>query len=215
MNEFWLGEIKYHIFVCESPMIDNQLQTMEAIKNKGKSHETLLLCEPSLRSRDDLTFHGALEFISLNRTVNSYEIAANLPLAFKICPHCHSGKVSLHGRYVIRLADLPFVDATGRSMPIQYAITAQRYQCMECNRGTVEPLPDALKPVITHARITKRLSEWLFYAILSGKDYETLARMTGYSKVWVRKWYQDVRIRFNLPPKSSKPGPRVKIPDAR
>ena len=192
-------------------MKQKELPTLEGLKHTGQQHATLLACEPSSRPRDALTFQGALEVISMQRHSTFYEIAANLPLSLKECPHCQFKKISLHGRYVIRLADLPFVDAAGRSMPVQYAITAQRYQCMRCNRGVVESLHEPLKPVVTHARITKRLSEWLFYEVLSGKDYETLARMTGYSKIWVRKWYQDVRVQFNLPAKSSKPGPRKKV----
>jgi hypothetical protein len=139
-------------------MPQKKTPSLETLLKNGRKHEALLACEPSARSRTDLTFSGALEFISVERNAISYEISANLPLRLKACPHCASPKISLHGRYVIRLADLPYVDGAGRSMPVQYAITAQRYQCLSCNRGVVEPLPEPLKPVITNARITERLS---------------------------------------------------------
>ena len=189
-----------------------KIPAIEGLRQAGKSHADLLTSEPSSRSPSDLTFKNEIDVISMQRNATFYEIAANLPLRLKDCPHCGSSKVTLHGRYVIRLADIPYVDAAGRSMPVQYAITSQRYRCIGCNHGVVEALPDTLKPVITQARITKRLSEWLFNELLSGQNYETLARMTGYSKIWVRKWFQDVRAQFDLPAKSSKPGPRKKSP---
>lgn len=188
-------------------------KTAKPIVGESVTHSELLAIEPAQRAMDD--FKSVLEIVSIEKHPFFYEIAAVLVNALKKCPHCDAEEMQLHGRYVVRLADLPYVDPTGRVMPVTYAISAQRYQCAVCGHGTVEPLPDVLKPIMTKARITKRLSIWLMQEIQTATPYETLARMVGYSKVWVRKWAQDIRGAAQLPRKPSRPGPKRKAQDAQ
>lgn len=186
----------------------NKNKLDQSIALKAAAHAQLIYVEPSQRA--SLDFDGALDIVTVERHTFFYEISADLAHKVKKCPSCGAKNLSLHGRYVVRLADLPYVDESGRVMPVQYAISSQRYQCPACGRGTVEPLPDLLQPIITKARITKRLSEWLMHEVQTDTSYDTLARMTGYSKVWVRKWFQEVRAVTNLPRKPSRPGPKRK-----
>lgn len=179
----------------------------EKIDTFGPDHSVVIALEPSRRK--NLDFDGALVIVTVERHPFTYEIAADLKNQLKICPHCLSNDLLLHGRYVVRIADLPYVNESGRVMPVQYAISAQRYQCSKCNRGTVEQMPEQLKPVITRSRITKRLSQWLMHEVMTNTPYETLARMTGYSKIWVRKWFEETRQGTDLQRKPSRPGPKT------
>lgn len=160
--------------------------------------------------RIDQDFGGAIKVVSVEKQPLSYLIDAELPRKLTRCTSCGEEKLMRHGRYVVRLADLPFIDADKRVMPVQYAIKAQRYKCGICEAGDVEPLPETLRPVVTNARITRRLSIWLLYAMQTQTPYDTIARMTGYSKVWARKWFTEVRGKLDLPPKPSKPGRKRK-----
>jgi hypothetical protein len=160
--------------------------------------------------RRDLDFGQAIKIVSVELHPLSYSISAELPRMLTHCVHCGQDNLMRHGRYVVRLADLPYVDSDNRVMPVQYAIKAQRYKCGHCGLGDVEPLPAALRPVVTNARITRRLSMWLLYAMQTQTPYDTIARMTGYSKVWARKWFMEVRAKLGLPPKPSKPGRKKK-----
>ena len=160
--------------------------------------------------RRDMDFGHAIKIVSVELLPLSYSISAELPRKLTHCVHCGHENLMRHGRYVVRLADLPYVDADNRVMPVQYAIKAQRYKCGQCGLGDVEPLPDELRPVVTNARITRRLSKWLLYSMQTQTPYDTIARMTGYSKVWARKWFMEVRGKLGLPPKPSKPGRKKK-----
>lgn len=206
LSSFALDEFTTSDTVPQYMSHKNKLQ--KGALAKIAAHSQLLHVEPSQRSMSD--FAGALEVVTVERHSFFYEIAADLAHGVTSCPHCGAGSLQLHGRYVVRLADQPYIDESGRVMPVQYAISAQRYQCSVCRKGIVEPLPDSLKPVITKARITRRLSEWLMHEVQTETSYDTLARMTGYSKVWVRKWAQDIRAVTNLPRKPSRPGPKPK-----
>ena len=160
--------------------------------------------------RLDLDFGNAIQIVSVEMLPLSYSISAELPRKLTHCHECGQNTLMRHGRYVVRLADLPYVDSDRRVMPVQYAIKAQRYKCGNCGMGDVEPLPTELCPVVGNARITRRLSLWLLYAMQTQTPYDTIARMTGYSKVWARKWFMEVRAKLNLPPKPSKPGRKKK-----
>lgn len=182
--------------------------TEPQIAKLGKVHAATIRIDPA--ERPDLNFGGAVKTIAVEKHPLYYEITADLPRRLQSCPNCGAPNISLHGRYVVRLADLPYVDAAGRAMPVQYALNAQRYQCFACEKGVVEPLPEPLTPVLTAARITRRLSEWLLWTLQSEEPYETIARMTGYSKVWVRKWFTEVRKHLKLEREGARPGPKPK-----
>jgi hypothetical protein len=171
-----------------------------------KEYKRIISIKPSKRSA--LDFSGVLDVVTIERHSFLYEISAELKHAAKECQHCGAADLSHHGRYIVRLQDLPYVDKLQRVMPVQYVINSQRYHCGTCGRGMVEPLPDVLQPVITGARITRRLSEWLLAELQTETSYETLATMTGYSKVWVRTWFKDVRELTGLPRKPFRPGPK-------
>lgn len=160
--------------------------------------------------RVDLDFYHTIQIVSVELLPLSYSISAELPRQLTRCVHCGNETLMRHGRYVVRLADIPYIDPDNRVMPVQYAVKAQRYKCSHCGLGDVEPLPPELRPVVTNARITRRLSKWLLYAMQTQTPYDTIARMTGYSKVWARKWFMEVRGKLDLPPKPSKPGRKKK-----
>ena len=114
----------------------------------------------------------------------------------------------LHGRYVVRLRDLPYIDNDGRAMPVEYAISVHRYRCADCRAGIIEPLPSALRPIETNARITRRLSQWLVQKIQTNASYDAIASMKGYSRIWLRKWAKEIRQTLDLPPKPVLSGPK-------
>lgn len=180
--------------------------TVAQLTQEGLALSEQLLIEPALRQ--DLDFDQAIKVVSVERQALQYSITAELPRLLEVCDHCGKSSLMRHGRYVIRLADLPHQGSDGRVLPVQYAIKAQRYMCASCKRGNVEPLPEELRPVVSTARITRRLSKWLLAAMQTETTYETIARMTGYSKVWARKWFTEVRSELDLPAKPSKPGRR-------
>lgn len=177
------------------------------VTRRGRRHESIIATEPTKRAK--LDFGGALDIVTVEKDATSYTISADLPAKLKACLNCGStDRLALHGRYVVRMTDLPYVDADQRAMPVIYKLSVQRYQCRECGRGDVEPPPEPLRPIVTDAKITRRLSEWMIYVIQTPMTYETIARLTAYSKVWVRKWCSEVRDTLSLPPKLYRPGPK-------
>lgn len=182
--------------------------TVLMLTNEGESLIGQLGIPPI--EREDLDFGQAIQIVSVELLPLSYSISAELPRRLTNCVHCGQDALMRHGRYVVRLADLPHIDADNRVLPVQYAIKAQRYKCGACGLGDVEPLPAELRPVVTNARITRRLSNWLLYEMQTQTPYDTIARMTGYSKVWARKWFMEVRTKLKLPPKPSRPGRKKK-----
>lgn len=166
------------------------------------------LIRVSPMERPDMTFGGALEIQGVMRYDDKFTVNALLPRALKVCPHCSSANITLHGRFFAKLQDLPYVDEDGRVRPVEYSITVQRYQCNSCMRGTADVMPDAIAPAVTTSRITRRLSCWLLSMLRTETSYEDLSRMTGYSKVWVRKWYTEVRDIYDLGAKPARPGRR-------
>ncbi|WP_092942395.1 hypothetical protein [Paracidovorax wautersii] len=183
--------------------------TVEKLTEEGRKLIDLISTDPA--GRPDMDFGKAIQVISITRGALKYDIAAELPRRLDCCQTCGSTSLMKHGRYVLRLADLPYQEPSGFVMPVEYAISAQRYKCGHCGVGDVEPLPEALTPVLTSARITRRLSKWLLYIMQTQTPYEVIARMTGYSKVWARKWYAEARVAASLPGKpANKPGRRKK-----
>lgn len=156
--------------------------------------------------RPDLDCGGVLQVGSITSKPGEYIINANLVRAAKVCPHCGSSALKMHGRFLMKLNDLPYVDANQVPSTVMYSITAQRYQCDACNRGVAEALPQSLGPAVTNSKITRRLSCWLLYMLQTTTPYEHTARMAGYSTVWLRKWYTEVSAIFGLGAKPSKPG---------
>jgi transposase-like protein len=148
--------------------------------------------------------------MTVTRSGSTYTINANLHRGVTTCPHCGSSGLKMHGRFLIQLADLPYIDEHDASHSVGYVITAQRYLCDSCGRGVAEPLPAALAPAVTTSRITRRLSCWLLYMLQTETPYDHIARTSGYSKVWVRKWYTEVRAIYGLGAKPSKPGRKPK-----
>lgn len=183
---------------------------VEKMTAEGEALGAMIEIDPA--QRDSLDFGGAINIVSIGKEALVYLIHAELPRKLEHCSRCGQATLSRHGRYVIRLADLPYRDSTGRVTPVQYAIKAQRYKCTTCQPGgEVEPLPYELLPALTTARITRRLSLWLMSMMQTNETYDTLSRMTGYSKVWHRKWFMEVRKLTALPPKpNNKPGRRKK-----
>lgn len=183
--------------------------TVQKLTEEGRSLIDQIKIDPAMRT--DMDFDKAVQIVSITREPLQYTIDAELPRKLAACTNCESNSLMRHGRYVVRLADLPYQDPTGFVMPVQYAIKAQRYKCGNCGLGDVEPLPPQLTPFLTSARITRRLSIWLLFAMQTQTPYDAIARMTGYSKVWARKWYHEVRTKTSLPPKpQNKPGRRKK-----
>ena len=190
-----------------SAMLDST--EVQALTAEGAELAALIRVAPAQRTDND--FGGSLKVTSIQRDETTYVIAAELPRKLDTCTHCGGTNLTRHGRYVVRLGDLPYEDPTGLVMPVQIAIKSQRYKCNACGEGDVEPLPEPLTPVLTAAKITRRLSKWLLFKLQSKTPYETIARMTGYSTVWARKWYAEVRKQTSLPPKpANKPGRRKK-----
>lgn len=179
---------------------------------EGERLNDLIRVDPM--DRPDMNCNGALEIQGVMRYGHDYVVTAHLPRALKFCPHCGSVNITLHGRFFAKLADLPYIDADGRVRPVTYSITVQRYQCNSCMRGTADVMPESVAAAVTTSRITRRLSCWLLFMLRTETSYEDLSRMTGYSKVWVRKWYTEVRDIYDLGAKPARPGrrPSVKPP---
>lgn len=187
---------------------NNAVPPFSSVVKEGKRLTAQLAVAPG--SRDDLAFSRSLEIVSLSKLPNEYVVTADLPRSLQECPHCGSKDLWQHGRYVSKLADLPYVDAHGVAYPVTYAITIQRYNCRSCRRGFADPLPDALTAVATNAHITNRLSKWIIAVLQTTSTYEDVSRMTGYSRVWVRVWYSAVKKVYQLGDRPSNPGRKRK-----
>lgn len=182
-----------------------EVPPIEEVDTLGRELDAVISIEPY--ERVDLSCNGALEVEHVTYFHNKgYTIAASVPLALQQCPHCGSEHLKQHGRFFVHLQDLPYLTTTGDARPVSYSITVQRYQCGACNRGSADVIPESVAAAITSSRITRKLSCWLVYKLQTEMSYEVIARMIGLSRVWVRKWYAEVREIYGLGPKPAKPG---------
>lgn len=179
--------------------------SLPELTKQGMAFDALLGVEPS--AREDLDFGGRMQVIAITRQSRAYVINASLNRALQHCPHCGSDKLRLHGRFLLRQADLPYVDPkTQFPYSVEYSISSQRYLCDSCGKGTTELMPDLAKPAVTTSRITYRLSCWLIYKLQTAESYPQIAATLGYSAVWLRKWNAELKPIFGLGLKPSKPG---------
>lgn len=185
------------------------MPTLQELTSKGQELDALLHVQPS--ERPDLSCGGVLHVVGVTKYPSNYVITASLSRNVKVCPHCGSKHLKMHGRFLIRLADVPYIDpALNYPYPVEYSINAQRYLCDDCRKGVAEQLPETLAPVVTTSRITNRLSCWLIYQLQTKTPYTTISRMVGYSTVWLRKWNSELKEIFGLGDKPSKPGRKAR-----
>ena len=182
----------------------------QRLLTEGEALQDMLSVEPKDRGKEVLSFDGALNVLSVTMHQAKYIITADLPQKLACCTHCNSPDLKKYGRWVARLGDIPYIDPRGFPSSVEYEITAQRYQCNECKRGVFEPIPANVAAAVTTSRITYRLSTWLIAVLRTETTYEKVHRMIGYSSVWVRKWYTEVKEIYGLGNKLSKPGRKPK-----
>jgi len=111
---------------------------------------------------------------------------------------CHCGKkesrLRLNGCTHKTMADEPL-----NNKPVHYRVRLQRYYCLMCKKTFQQSLQPIMVDAYSGGKITIRLSIWLLKLMLNHdvtrtSIYQQTAQMTGYSRIWARKWVQS-RVR--------------------